>query len=83
MFNASLLEILVCPETKQRLSLLENEKLVELNARISRGELHSRAGQVVTVPLDEALVREDGQFAYAVRDDIPIMLIEEAISLNS
>ena len=30
----------------------------------------------------EGLVREDGDWLYPVRDDIPIMLIDEAIPLS-
>ena len=55
--------------------------LAALNDRIKKGEVKSRGGQPVTDPLQAALVREDGKFAYAVRDDIPIMLVEEAIPL--
>jgi uncharacterized protein YbaR (Trm112 family) len=35
----------------------------------------------VTDPVQEALVREDGKYAYPVREDIPIMLVDEAIPL--
>jgi uncharacterized protein YbaR (Trm112 family) len=35
----------------------------------------------VTEPVDGGLVRSDGRFLYPIRDDIPIMLVEEAIPL--
>ena len=82
MLKTSLLEILVCPESKQRLTKLETSRLALLNEQIARGELKNRAGNLITAPIEEALVREDGQFAYVVRDEIPVMLVEEGIQLN-
>ena len=82
MVDQSLLEILVCPETKQPLRVADAALLERLNARIAKGQLVSRGGQAVTDPLAEGLVREDGAVLYPVREDIPIMLIDEAIPLT-
>ncbi len=38
-------------------------------------------GEAVTGEVTEALIRSDGEVLYPVRDDIPIMLIDESISL--
>ena len=81
MIDQSLLDILVCPETKQKLRPADDALLDRLNASISEGSVTNRGGEQVTVGLDEALVREDGSFLYPVRDDIPIMLIDESIPL--
>ena len=80
--DQELLDILVCPETKQPVSLADTELLDRLNARVRDGTLVNRAAQTVAEPLDAALVREDRVVCYAIRDDIPIMLIEEAIPLD-
>ena len=82
MVDQSLLDILVCPETKQPLRVADADLLEKLNASISAGSVSNRGGDRVTISLDEALVREDGAFLYPVRDDIPIMLIDEAIPLS-
>ena len=82
MVDQSLLDILVCPETKQPLKVADAGLLERLNASIQEGSLTSRGGQVVKDPLTEGLVREDGAVLYPVRDDIPIMLIDEAIPLS-
>jgi uncharacterized protein YbaR (Trm112 family) len=82
MVHPDLLEILACPEDKTPVRLMEATALAALNERIKRGEVKTRGGQPVREPLQEALVREDGKYAYAVRDDIPIMLVEEAIPLD-
>jgi uncharacterized protein YbaR (Trm112 family) len=41
----------------------------------------NRGGVAVSDALVEALVREDGALLYPVRDDIPIMLVDESIPL--
>ena len=81
MVDQSLLEILVCPETKQPLRVADAGLLDRLNTAIRKGTVVSRGGKTVTDPLTEGLVREDGAVLYPVRDDIPIMLIDEAIPL--
>jgi len=83
MVDPELLEILVCPETKQALRAADPGLVARINAAIAAGSLRSRAGEPVHEPVEEALVREDGRYAYAVRDSIPIMLIDEAIPLDS
>ena len=81
MIDQNLLDLLVCPETKQPLRVADESTLAELNARIRDGSVSTRGGESVTSPLTEALVREDGTALYPVRDDIPIMLIDESIPL--
>ncbi len=81
MIEQNLLDILVCPETKQTLRVADADLLSELNASIEAGSVTNRGGDTVSTPLVEALVREDGTALYPVRDDIPIMLIDESIPL--
>ena len=79
--DPELLEILVCPETKQPLRIAEEALIADLNEKIRAGTLRSRGGDKVEKPITEALVREDGRVLYVVDDDIPVMLIEESIEL--
>lgn len=79
--STELLEILVCPETKQPVSLATAECLAALNQKIRSGELRNRGGDPVEKELSEALIREDGRVLYPVDDGIPVMLIEESIEL--
>ncbi len=83
MLDPELLEILVCPETKAPLRLAEEAVLEELNRAIAEGKLRTRGGEVVKAALHEGLIREDDLVVYPVRDDIPIMLIDEAILLDA
>ena len=52
-----------------------------LNVEITAGSIRNRSGQPVTEQLDGGLMRQDGKFLYPVRQDIPIMLVDEAIPL--
>lgn len=79
---ADLLAILCCPETKQEVGLLDQTVLERLNKRISKGELKTKGGQPVTEQIDGGLLRTDRTVAYPIRDQIPIMLIEEGILIE-
>lgn len=53
-----------------------------LTAPLKKGEVQNRGEQKVEQPIDGGLVREDGAYLYPIQDDIPIMLIDEAIPLE-
>jgi len=82
MVHPDLLELLVCPDDRSPLHLAEAPLLDELNARVRAGAVKNRAGAAVTEEVKEGLVRADGKYLYPVRDDIPIMLLDEAIPLG-
>ncbi len=79
--SPDLIEILVCPETKQPVHLANAEELASINTRVAGGDMRNRGGNKPERAFDEALIREDGQIAYPVEDGIPVMLIEESIEL--
>jgi uncharacterized protein YbaR (Trm112 family) len=82
MLSAELLKVLVCPETHLELSLAGADLLGRFNQAIAAGRLTNKAGQPVKQKLDAALVRTDGMVAYAVVDEIPMMLVDEGIPLD-
>lgn len=82
MLPADLLKVLVCPETHLELSLADAALLDRLNGAIAAGRLLNKAEQPVKQKLDAALVRSDRAVAYAVVDEIPMMLVDEGIPLD-
>lgn len=66
--DQALLDILCCPATRQPLRPADEASLAAA-ARLGR-------------PLREALLREDGMVLYPVRNGIPLLLVEEGISLG-
>ncbi|MBN1129736.1 MAG: hypothetical protein JXA71_12150 [Chitinispirillaceae bacterium] len=83
MIEKELLEILCCPETKQDLTLIQGPVITKLNEMIKEGRLKNRAGETIREPMDAGLLREDGKYLYMIRENIPIMLIDEAIPYDA
>ena len=81
MFDTTLLDILCCPETRGALKLADDACLASLNKAISAGTLKNVAGEKISETLEEALVSEDGSRVYPIREGIPVLLSDEAISL--
>ena len=80
--DKELLEILVCPETQQPLTLASADVIDPLNSEIEAGRLRNRGGKVVEGSIAEGLLREDGRILYIIDDSIPIMLIDQSIELR-
>ena len=82
MIDQQLLDILACPETREAVSLADEGLIESLNRKIETGQLVNRAGEKVTEPINGGLVRQDGRYLYVIRNDIPIMLVEQGIPLE-
>lgn len=82
MVDTELLKILVCPENKTPVNEADAALIEKINTAIAAGTVKNRAGDTVDQAIDGGLVREDGAYLYAVRDDIPIMLIDESLPLS-
>ena len=83
MIKPEILQILVCPETRQPLTEAPADLVAKLNAQITQGSLKNRAGEPVTQPIDSALIRADAQYAYPIRNNLPILLIDQALPIAS
>lgn len=81
MIDQELLDILACPENKTPVTLADQTLIDKINAAIEAGNVKNRGGQKVEKKMDGGLVREDQAYMYPIEDDIPIMLIDEAIPL--
>jgi uncharacterized protein YbaR (Trm112 family) len=83
MVDKELIDILCCPETKQDLTLLDPKVIEKINKQIHLGIIKNRGGEAVKESIDAGLLREDKKFFYPIREDIPIMLIDEAIPFET
>jgi uncharacterized protein YbaR (Trm112 family) len=82
MVDASLVAILACPETHQPVHVADEATVAKVNSAIAAGTLKNREGEPVSEAIQSGLIREDGAYLYPVREDIPVMLIGEAIPLG-
>ncbi len=82
MVDQELLDMLCCPETKDDVALAEAGLIEALNIKVEAGQLRNRGGEIVKEKMDSGLIRADKKYLYPIREDIPIMLIDEAIPLE-
>lgn len=84
MISENLLNVIACPETKQDLVVADDNIVQRINDLIENGELLNRSKQKVVEKIDGGLIqKEDRQYLYPIRDEIPILLIDESIPLES
>jgi uncharacterized protein YbaR (Trm112 family) len=81
MLDAQLLALLVCPATHQDLTLAAPAEIDRLVQGAREGDVRTVAGKEADPAFEGALVRQDGAVAYPIRDGIPVMLIEEGLSV--
>jgi uncharacterized protein YbaR (Trm112 family) len=77
------LQKLRCPKTHKPLGLLGPEPLAALNREIAAGRVSTAAGRRLAAPLAAALLPAGESFVYAIDDEIPILLVDEAIPLRA
>lgn len=84
MISEDLLNVIACPETKQDLVIAEDELVDRINSLIEGGELLDRAKQQITEKIDGGLLpKEDQKYLYPIRNEIPILLMDESIPLDN
>ena len=82
MVDPKLLDILCCPETKQDIALVDDAVIKTINSAIKAGSVKNRGGETVKETIDAGLLREDRKYLYPIREDIPIMLVDEGIPFS-
>lgn len=78
--DRKLLDLLVSPDTRQPLAMLDNAGLEALNRAIAAGGVVRADGSAQAQPLREALVSGDRKQVFRVDDGIPVLLADEAIA---
>ena len=81
MITPEFLDLLRCPESKQRLVPAPPELIARLESERIAGQLRNRAGKAVAKSVEEGLVREDGKRFYLISTGFPILITEEGIDL--
>ena len=79
MISADLLPLLCCPETRQPLSVAPAEVLAKLEGERAAGRLTNRAGQPLTEPVTDGLLRADGAVFFPMRAGIPLLTPDDAV----
>ena len=82
MIDQELLDILVCPESREPVDMADGAVLHRVNAAIEGDGVENRGGEAVTERLASGLLRADGRILYPVREGIPVMLIDESIDVS-
>lgn len=77
--DRKLLDILVCPATRQSLAPVARAALEQINQAISAGGIARVDAGPQIEPLAAGLITSDGKRVYRVEDDIPVLLVDEAI----
>jgi uncharacterized protein len=80
--SPELLDILVCPRTKKKLSLADTATLHRLNTLIQNGQCKEISGAVVTEPAKAGLFQKDTSMFYFIREDIPVLIYDNAVHLK-
>ena len=78
--DRKLLDLLVCPVTRQPLLPLDHRGLQALNAAIAAGGVTRGDGAAQAQALREGLITRDRKTVYRIDDGIPVLLAEEAVA---
>ena len=80
--DRKLLDLLVCPASRQPLALLDAKGLAALNQAIGAGGVQRSDGVPQQASLQQALITRDGKTVYRIDDGIPVLLEDEARTLT-
>lgn len=82
MISEEVLSILVCPKTKESLSLASSEESKRINDAVNKRTLSTVEGRQLVEAFDGYLIRVDRKLVYPIKEGIPVLLQEEGIPLS-
>jgi len=80
--DPNLLNIICCPVTREKLSMVTSKQLALINAEIANNTLTKLDGSIAENPQSKALINATKTLLYPIEEDIPILLENEAIELK-
>lgn len=80
--SPELLDILVCPKSKKKLQMADTATLDKVNKLIQSGKCREISGATVTDAATEGLLQSDTGVFYFIREDIPVLIYENAVELK-
>ncbi|MFT5388255.1 MAG: hypothetical protein ACI9F2_000198 [Lysobacterales bacterium] len=84
MIDEELLSVLACPETKKNLVLIDEALIKSINDKIKANDLLYKNKAKVEEVIDGGLKRVgDDDFVYPIRNNIPVLLVEELIDITT
>jgi len=81
MISPEFLDLLRCPESKQRLVPAPPDVIARLESDRIAGILRNRAGKTLAKSIEEGLLRADGKRFYLISTGFPILITEEGVDL--
>jgi len=80
--SPELLEILVCPRSKNKLFMADTATLAKVNALCDRNACAEISGALVSERAVEGLFEPKTQIFYFIRDGIPVLIYENGVKLG-
>lgn len=75
-----LFTLLVCAITGERLRLMDADEVANLNGKIRDGLVRSHSNSIAAAPVDGGLLAQKAGLVYPIRDDIPFLLPDDALT---
>jgi uncharacterized protein YbaR (Trm112 family) len=77
------LELLRCPVNRTPLTEASGDLVAQINTAIVEGRVTNLRGEPLRQTIDGGLIPTAGDVLYPISDDIPVLLRDEAISLQA